>query len=55
MRDFDLEVESGELIWVRGANGSGKSTLFRALSGLLQVASGEVSINGAIALCRKRM
>ncbi|MBK7161086.1 MAG: heme ABC exporter ATP-binding protein CcmA [Sphingomonadales bacterium] len=51
LRDFDLEVESGELIWVRGANGSGKSTLFRALSGLLQVASGEVSINGAIALC----
>ena len=51
LRDFDLEVESGELIWVRGANGSGKSTLFRALSGLLQVASGEVTINGAIALC----
>jgi heme exporter protein A len=51
LRDFDLEVESGELIWVRGANGSGKSTLFRALSGLLPVASGEVTINGAIALC----
>lgn len=51
LRDFDLEVESGELVWVRGANGSGKSTLFRALSGLLQVASGEVTINGAIALC----
>lgn len=51
LRDFDLEVESGELIWVRGANGSGKSTLFRVLSGLLPVASGEVTINGAIALC----
>ncbi|WP_374615021.1 ATP-binding cassette domain-containing protein, partial [Sphingorhabdus sp.] len=35
LRDFSLEAESGELIWVRGANGSGKSTLFRALSGLL--------------------
>ena len=51
LRDFDLEVERGELVWVRGANGSGKSTLFRALSGLLPVASGEVSIGGAIALC----
>lgn len=51
LRDFDLEVESGELIWVRGANGTGKSTLFRALSGLLPVASGEVSISGGIALC----
>ncbi|HMT42298.1 MAG TPA: heme ABC exporter ATP-binding protein CcmA [Sphingorhabdus sp.] len=51
LRDFDLEVERGELVWVRGANGSGKSTLFRALSGLLPVASGEVSISGAIALC----
>lgn len=51
LRDFNLEVESGELIWVRGANGTGKSTLFRALSGLLPVASGEVTISGAIALC----
>lgn len=51
LRDFDLDIESGDLIWVRGANGSGKSTLFRVLSGLLPVASGEVTINGAITLC----
>lgn len=51
LRDFSLEVESGELIWVRGANGSGKSTLFRALCGLLSTASGISAIRGAIALC----
>lgn len=51
LRDFDLEVESGELIWVRGANGSGKSTLFRALAGLLPVASGTLLCGGTIALC----
>ena len=51
LRDFDLDVESGELIWVRGANGSGKSTLFRALAGLLPIASGTMQCEGSIALC----
>lgn len=51
LRDFSLDAESGELIWVRGANGSGKSTLFRALSGLLPIASGTAETRGTIALC----
>jgi heme exporter protein A len=51
LRDFDLGVEAGELVWVRGANGSGKSTLFRALGGLLPIASGKLNITGAVALC----
>lgn len=51
LRDFDLEVEAGELVWVRGANGSGKSTLFRALAGLLPLASGKIACEGAVALC----
>lgn len=51
LRDFDLEVESGELIWVRGANGSGKSTLFRAVAGLLPIASGTLHCTGRAALC----
>lgn len=51
LRDFDLQVDDGELVWVRGANGSGKSTLFRALSGLLPLASGTMSCTGSIALC----
>lgn len=24
LRDFGLQVDDGELVWVRGANGSGK-------------------------------
>jgi heme exporter protein A len=51
LRDFNLEVESGELLWVRGANGSGKSTLFRVLAGLLPIASGACDIAGTVALC----
>lgn len=51
LRDFDLEVESGELIWVRGANGSGKSTLLRVLAGLLPIASGAMDCTGRAALC----
>ena len=51
LRDFSLDVEQAELVWVRGANGSGKSTLFRALAGLLPIASGTCEIAGSIALC----
>ena len=51
LRDFSLDVEQAELVWVRGANGSGKSTLFRALAGLLPIASGTCDIAGSIALC----
>lgn len=51
LRDFSLAVQSGELLWVRGANGSGKSTLFRALAGLLPIASGTLTVTGAVALC----
>lgn len=51
LRDFSLDVEPAELVWVRGANGSGKSTLFRALAGLLPIASGTCEIAGSIALC----
>ena len=50
LRDFSLEAQSGEIIWVRGANGSGKSTLFRALAGLLAIASGRLQLTGAVAL-----
>ena len=50
LRDFSLEMQSGEIIWVRGANGSGKSTLFRALAGLLPIASGRLQLTGAVAL-----
>lgn len=50
LRDFSLEAQSGEIIWLRGANGAGKSTLLRALAGLLPLAAGDLQITGGIAL-----
>lgn len=41
-----FELESGELLHVRGPNGSGKTTLLRALCGLLLPQAGEVRWNG---------
>ncbi len=43
----DLGVREGELVAIVGANGSGKTTLLRVLSGLLPVAEGTVSLDGA--------
>jgi heme exporter protein A len=34
LRDFDLEVNAGDLLLIEGPNGSGKTTLLRALAGL---------------------
>jgi ABC-type Mn2+/Zn2+ transport system ATPase subunit len=39
-------VEHGWRVAVVGPNGSGKSTLFKALAGLLPLASGQVTIHG---------
>ncbi|MHB0876832.1 MAG: metal ABC transporter ATP-binding protein [Anaerolineae bacterium] len=39
-------VEHGWRVAIVGPNGSGKSTLFKALAGLLPLASGRVSIHG---------
>ena len=50
LRDFSIEAQSGDIVWVRGANGSGKSTLFRALAGLLPLTTGRLQITGSIAL-----
>lgn len=44
--DVDLELTGGTVTAVVGANGSGKSTLLRALAGLLQPTSGEVTVAG---------
>ncbi len=41
-----FRVGPGEVVSLLGANGSGKTTLLRLLLGLLQPASGEVTLNG---------
>ena len=46
LRGIDLTVAPGEFLALMGANGSGKSTLVRAITGLLPMASGSVSLFG---------
>jgi branched-chain amino acid transport system ATP-binding protein len=41
-----LEVQPGRITSVVGPNGSGKSTLFNAISGLVTLAEGSVSLDG---------
>ncbi len=44
--DVTLEVNSGEAVAVIGPNGAGKTTLLRAISGMLPVSSGELTLQG---------
>jgi heme exporter protein A len=44
--DLSFTVAAGECAELRGANGSGKSSLLRALSGLVPLSKGAVSLNG---------
>lgn len=51
-----LEMEAGHLYGVIGPNGAGKSTLFKAILGLVEPASGSVSVLGqAIEKVRREM
>jgi len=44
--DLNFEINSGEVLQVRGLNGSGKSSLLRLLAGLAFVNEGEIHWNG---------
>ncbi len=43
---IDLEVQPGEVVWLRGPNGAGKTTLLRLCAGLVPVAKGEARVLG---------
>jgi ABC-type branched-subunit amino acid transport system ATPase component len=45
-----LTVEEGQSIAIVGPNGAGKTTLFRAISGTVQPASGEIAFEGRAVL-----
>lgn len=47
VQDADLDLPAGGMTAVIGPNGSGKSTLLRALSGLHEPRSGQLSVCGA--------
>lgn len=46
LREFSLEIKSGEFIVVMGESGCGKSTLLKILAGTLAPTSGELYLNG---------
>lgn len=46
LRRIDLTVRPGEFLALMGENGSGKSTLVRAMTGLLPLTSGSISLFG---------
>lgn len=46
VRDVSLSVGAGEVLAVLGANGAGKTTTLRAVSGLVKLRSGSISVDG---------
>lgn len=46
--DVSLKLQSGNIYGFVGRNGSGKTMLFRALSGLMNISEGKVSVDGKI-------
>ena len=48
LSDVNLRLEGGSVYGFAGPNGSGKTMLFRALSGLISVTSGTISLDGKV-------
>ncbi|WP_045515684.1 adenosylcobinamide amidohydrolase [Neobacillus niacini] len=46
LKDISFEVQTGELFGILGPNGSGKTTLLKMISGILQIAKGDIFIKG---------
>jgi phosphonate transport system ATP-binding protein len=46
LSQISLTVQPGEFVSLLGLNGAGKSSLFRAITGLLPIASGSIAVNG---------
>jgi len=46
VRDVSLEVGTGEVVALIGANGAGKTTTLKAITGLLQLRRGRMTLDG---------
>ena len=46
LNNISLHVNAGETVGVIGPNGAGKTTLLRAISGMIPIYSGEISMEG---------
>lgn len=43
---ISMEIKAGTFVAIVGANGAGKSTLFKAISGTVSIASGQLTFDG---------
>ena len=46
LKGISLYLDEGEIVTVLGANGTGKTTLINAISGLLTISKGTVTLEG---------
>jgi ABC-type branched-subunit amino acid transport system ATPase component/sugar phosphate permease len=46
LRDVSLDVRPGEIVGIIGPNGAGKTTLFDVISGFVEPATGQVTVDG---------
>ncbi|MBQ9308853.1 MAG: ATP-binding cassette domain-containing protein [Clostridia bacterium] len=46
LRDADLHLQEGDFVTIIGGNGAGKSTMLNAVSGVFQIDSGSIVIDG---------
>jgi ABC-type multidrug transport system ATPase subunit len=46
LREIDLEIGAGQLVWLTGENGVGKTTLLRIVAGIVAPDSGQVGVCG---------